>query len=167
MKIIKQDKAKGFLGDLLANMDNRTLSRAEKRMGITIKKKIMQNQNYFICSEKVINAFPKCERSKPFKSGFENDDCNNYVALLDFDKVEGYYNNLPEEAQYEFWCRECVSGQMDVSELTLSGMRKNGIFLEISRKLDLTSEKNQAMTIYNLAEKFNCNPIELINKIVR
>ena len=41
MKIIKQDKAKGFLGDLLDNMDNRTLSRAEKRMGITIKKKNM------------------------------------------------------------------------------------------------------------------------------
>jgi hypothetical protein len=43
MKIIKQDKAKGFLGDLLDNMDKRTLSRAEKRMDIIIKKKDYDN----------------------------------------------------------------------------------------------------------------------------
>lgn len=37
MKIIKQDRAKGFLGDLLDNMDKQTLSRAENRMGIALK----------------------------------------------------------------------------------------------------------------------------------
>lgn len=122
---------------------------------------------FFICSEKVINCFPECKRSKPFKSGFENDNDNNYVAILDFEKVEKHYNQLQEDEQDSFWCRECVPGQMDVSKFTLSRMRKNGIFAEISLKLDLTLEKNQAMTIFNLSEKFKCTPIELINKIVR
>lgn len=125
------------------------------------------SSTFFICGEKVIQAFPECEHSKPFKSGFENDDDNNYVAILDFDKVEQHYNKLPEDEQEDFWCRECVPGQMDVSKFTLSGMRKNGIFAEIRWKLDLTATRNQAMTIFNISEKFNCTPIQLINKIVR
>lgn len=56
---------------------------------------------------------------------------------------------------------------MNVSKITLSGMRKNGIFAEIRWKLDLTDIRNQAMTIHNLSEKFNCTPIELINKIIK
>jgi hypothetical protein len=128
---------------------------------------VVGSSTFFICGEKVIQAFPECEHSKPFKSGFENDDDNNYVALLDFEKVEQHYNQLPEDEQDDFWCRECVPGQMDVSKFTLSGMRKNGIFAEIRWKLDLTATRNQAMTIFNLAEKFNCTPLQLINKIVR
>jgi len=128
---------------------------------------VVGSSTFFICGEKVIQAFSGCKHSKPFKSGFENDDDDNYVAILDFDKVEQYYNQLPEDEQDDFWCRECVPGQMDVSKFTLSGMRKNGIFAEIRWKLDLTATRNQAMTIFNLSEKFNCTPIQLINKIVR
>jgi len=125
----------------------------------------MKTEDYFLCSQEVIDAFPDCEHSRPFKSGFKNDDDNNYVAILDFDKVEQLYNQLPEDEYNNFWCRECVAGQMDVSKFTLSAMRKNGIFEEILCKLDLATAKNQAMTIFNLAKKFNCTPIQLINKI--
>lgn len=127
----------------------------------------MNIKTFFICSEKVIQAFPEYEHSKPFKSGFGNDNNDNYVALLDFEKVKQHYNQLLEYEQDEFWCRECVPGQMDVSKFTLSGMRKNGIFKEIEKKLDLTTIKNQAMTIFNLAQKFNYTPIQLINKIIK
>jgi hypothetical protein len=44
-------------------------------------------------------------------------------------------------------------------------MRRNGILSEIAEKIMLTSGKNQAMTINELAEKYVCTPIELINKI--
>jgi hypothetical protein len=125
--------------------------------------------SFFLCSQDVINAFPECERSKPFKSGFENDEGLYYVALLDFDVIDRFYREVVEpkdDVFNDFWCRECVPGQMDVSKITLSGMRRNGVFYEISVKIGLTTEKNQAMTIYNLSQKYNCTPIELINKVV-
>ena len=40
MKIVKQYRAKGFLGDLLDNMDNPTLSRAEDRLAKQIEEAI-------------------------------------------------------------------------------------------------------------------------------
>lgn len=129
--------------------------------------KINDNENlaFFICSQEVIDAFPDSEHSKPFKSGFENDDDDNYVALLDFEKVEKYYNQLPEDKQDNFWCKECVAGTMDVSKISISGARKNGLFVEIENKTRLTTERNRAMIVYNLSQKYKCTPIELINKI--
>jgi hypothetical protein len=58
-------------------------------------------------------------------------------------------------------------GIMDVSKITLKGVKENGLFFEIERKIGLTTIKNRAMTINNLSEKFNCTPIEFINKIVK
>ena len=37
---------------------------------------------------------------------------------------------------------------------------------EIENKLSLTTDKNRALIIFNLSQKFNCTPIEFINKIV-
>lgn len=122
-------------------------------------------ETYFVCSEAIIKAFPDVKKSKSFKSGYDWEDDNYYVALLDFDQVEKHYNSLSEESQDEFWCRECVPGQMDVSKITISGAKKYGLFREIEMKIGLTSEHNRAMTIHNLAERFNCTPIEFINKL--
>lgn len=128
---------------------------------------------FFLCSQEVIDAFPECEHSKPFKSGYNFDyEDNYYVALLDFEKVEKYYkeNIEPKESTEDyndFWCRECEAGQMDVSKITLSAARFHGLFVEIEKQTGLTKENNRAMSIYNLSQKFNCTPIELINKIVR
>jgi thiol-disulfide isomerase/thioredoxin len=111
---------------------------------------------YFLCSKEVINAFPEAEHSKPFSSGYDYEkDEKFYVALLDFDNISD-----------DFWCRECVPCQMDVSKITLKGAKQKGLFVEIEEKINLTNDINRAMTIYNLAEKYNCNPIEFINKIV-
>ena len=125
---------------------------------------------YFLCSKKVIDAFPEAKHSKPFKSGynFEN-DFEYYVALFDFNEVEKYYKDniepINNDVYIDFWCRECVAGQMDVSKITLKGARQKGLFVEIEEKIGLTKENNLAMTIYNLSKKYNCNPIEFINKI--
>jgi hypothetical protein len=123
----------------------------------------MKNENYFLCSQAVIDHFPNVEHSKPFKSGWMNDNDNYYVAILDFDKVQKHYNELSDEI--DFWCRECVPGTMDVSKIRLSGAKNHGLFKEIEIKIGLTTERNRAMTIYELSEKFNCTPIEFINKI--
>lgn len=126
------------------------------------------NTAFFICGESVLKHFPQFKYSKPFKSGFVNDVDNNYVALLNFDSIDKYYQEHEEELDAEnFWCRECVPGTMDVSKITISGMRRNGIFYEISERINLTNDGNQAMTICELARKYNCTPIELINKIVK
>jgi len=127
---------------------------------------------FFLCSEEVIEAFPNCEHSKSFKSGYDFDcEDNYYVALLDFKKVEFYYKEIikPKESTEDyndFWCIECEPGLMDISKITLSSIKVNGLFVEIERKIGLTKEKNRAMAICNLSEKFNCTPIEFIDKIV-
>ena len=59
-KMIKRDRAKGFLGDLLDNMDNQTLSRAEDRLAKQIEEAILttlvvQNkQSIHIAVDKIV-----------------------------------------------------------------------------------------------------------------
>lgn len=127
----------------------------------------MEYKNYYLCSEAVINAFPELKHSKPFKSGFKDDSDIYYIAILDFDTIEDWYNKLGEEEQDEVLCQELVSGTMCVDDITLAGMRKNGIFWEIADKIFLTATRNQTMTLYNLSCKYFCTPIELINKILK
>lgn len=123
--------------------------------------------NYYLCSEEVINwaKLANEEISKPFKSGYKHDeDENYYIAVLsDIEEVRAYYSTLPEPN--DFWCREIVAGSMDVSKISVSGMRKRGVFNEIEEKIGLTAIRNIAMTLYNLSQKYNCTPIELINRI--
>ncbi len=134
----------------------------------TLNESNVSGSNFFICSESVIKHFKEVIHSKPFKSGFVDENDNNYVAKLDFDSIEKYYQEHEEELESEnFWCRECTPGTMDVSKITLAGMRRNGIFYEIMEKLNITSTRNQAMTICELSNKYNCTPIELINKIIK
>jgi hypothetical protein len=132
-----------------------------------LHKHIVSNSTYFICSKKVIDFAKPTEVSKPFKSGYQHDLNDEYfIAVVDFDIVEQHYNQLSDDEQDDFWLQELVSGTMDVSPITLKGLRENGLFFEIERKIGLTTTKNRAMTLNNLSEKFNCTPIDLINKIV-
>jgi hypothetical protein len=54
---------------------------------------------------------------------------------------------------------------MDVSKITLAEINRNGLLYTICEKIGLSQLHNQAMTIANLADKYNCNPIEFVNKI--
>lgn len=130
--------------------------------------------NYFLCSKAVVEQFKPQEVSKPFKSGYEFEKEEEYfVAQLDYAKVRRYYKEHVEPVEKEtifdgnyFWAREVVPGTMDISKITLKGIRENGLFLELERIVGLTTERNRAMCIFNLTEKFGCkNPIEFINKI--
>lgn len=125
-------------------------------------------ENYYLCSKKVVDFAKPTEVSKPFKSGYQHDLEDDYfIAVVDFEKIEEYYNNLPEEEQDkdDFWCRELVGGTMDVSTITLKGIKENGLFFEIESKIGLTTIKNRAMTIFNLSEKFGYTPVEFINRV--
>lgn len=142
---------------------------------ITINKviyKYMQDKSYFLCSEYVVECFPSLIKSKPFKSGFEYDnECNYYVIILtdnEYKEIEDYYNGKVDDCDVDnFWLKEITPGTMDVKGITLKGIREHGLFMEIANILDLTTEKNQALSIFNLSEKYNCTPIEFINKIAK
>lgn len=124
-------------------------------------------KNYYLCSQSVIGIMNPVEVSNQFKSGYDYDKEDNYfIAVLDFEKVEEQYNKLPEEQQYYFWCREIVPGTMDVSNITIEGIKRNGLFKEIELKTGLSTERNQAMVIHNLSKKYNCSPIAFIGRIV-
>lgn len=129
--------------------------------------------NYFFCSQAIVDQFKPQEVSKPFKSGFQMDgDTPHYIAWLDFDEVNKYYdeviepnNDDPEKEDIDFWCHEIVPGQMDVENIDLEQAQLMGLLWEIQFRTGLTKTNNQAMTICNLAEREGLNPIELINKI--
>lgn len=120
-------------------------------------------KQYFLCSKNVIDVFSDVEKSIPFKSGYTHDSIN-YIAVLDFESVEKYYNENEDQCDLDgFWCREIETGLIDVSTITISGIRKNGIFLEIENKTGLTTTRNIVMTINNLCAAHGMNPIEFIN----
>lgn len=126
-------------------------------------------ESYFLCSAKAVELIKPTKISKPFKSGYEEYGVDElyFVAILDFEKVETLYNSLTEEERFDFWCRELVAGTMDVSGLTIAEIKRKGLLVAIKEELGITTEKNIAMTIQNLAEKYNCTPIQFINKIYK
>lgn len=133
-----------------------------------IQKTVEFKCEYYLCGKDIVKHFKPFEVSKSFKSGFKDDNDEYYVAWLNFAEVEKYYKDviepIPIYEKLDFWCRECIAGTMDSSKINMRNAKKNGLLLEISEKLDLTAEQNQAMTIYNLAQRFGCTPVELINK---
>lgn len=123
---------------------------------------------YYLCSKSVVEKFKPFEVSKPFKSGYAEDE-EYFVAWLHFDEVDRYYQANEDDilnSEDNFFARECVPGQMDVSKLKLNRMKKNGLRVEIENVLSITSLKNIAMVIHNLSEREKCTPVEFINKIV-
>jgi hypothetical protein len=118
---------------------------------------------YFFCSEPVIAHFKPFEVSKPFKSGYSWDKDNYYVAWLNFEECEKFYKEVLKE-KTDFSLHECVPGSMDVSTISMRSAKKYGLLSEIEEKIGLTVEMNIAMTIHNLSQKYNCTPVELINK---
>lgn len=125
-------------------------------------------ENYFLCSKAVVDFINPTKVSKPFKSGYSFDKDEDYfVAVFDFNIINERYNNLTEDESVDFWCKEIVPGTMDVSSITLKGIKEWGLLMQIEMKLNLTSIRNIAMVIYNLSEKYNCTPIEFINKYTK
>lgn len=128
--------------------------------------------NYYLCSKAVVDAMKPFEVSKPFKSGFKEDDDLYFIAWLNFDEVEKHFKEIVEPhnealitgTEIDFWSRECVPGTMDESKITLKSIKKKGLFLEISENLGLTTERNLAMTICNLAGQEGITPVKFINK---
>jgi hypothetical protein len=118
---------------------------------------------YFFCSESVIGHFKPFEVSKPFKSGYDWDKDNYYIAWLNFEECEKFYKEvLKEETDFFLW--EFCPGTMDVSNISMRSAKNSGLLSEIEEKIGLTVERNIAMTIHNLSQKHNCTPVELINK---
>lgn len=127
---------------------------------------VTQNElkcEYYLCNKSVVDKFKPFEVSKPFKSGYDWDNDEYYVAWLNFEEVERFYNS-ESESEIDFTCYECVPGQMDVSNLSMRASKKNGFFSEIENHLSITKDRNRAYIIQNLSNQFGCTPVQLINK---
>lgn len=147
----------------------KTIEELKQKTDDFFKDSIQLKCEYYLCSKSVIDIFKPFEVSKPFKSGYADDNDDYFVAWLNFEEVDRYYQANEEKilnSDEEFFARECIPGQMDVSKLSINEIKKNGLFLEISKKIDFSSWKNIAMIIHNLSEREKCTPVEFINKIV-
>lgn len=147
----------------------KTIEELKQKTDDFFKDSIQLKCAYYLCSKSVVEKFKPFEVSKPFKSGYADDNDDYFVAWLNFEEVDLYYQANEDEilnSEDNFFARECVPGQMDVSEIKIKDIKKNGLFFEIWQEFDLSQLKNIAMVIHNLSEREKCNPVEFINKIV-
>lgn len=147
----------------------KTIEELKQKTDDFFKDSIQLKCEYYLCSKSVVDIFKPFEVSKPFKSGYADDNDDYFVAWLNFEEVDRYYQANEDDilnSEDNFFARECVPGQMDVSKLKLNRMKKNGLRVEIENVLSITSLKNIAMVIHNLSEREKCTPVEFINKIV-
>ena len=150
-------------------ISGKTIEELKQKTDDFFKDSIQLKCEYYLCSKSVVEKFKPFEVSKPFKSGYADDNDDYFVAWLNFEEVDRYYQANEDDilnSEDNFLARECVPGQMDVSKLKLNRMKKNGLRVEIGNVLSITSFKNVAMVIYNLSEREKCTPVEFINKIV-
>ena len=150
-------------------ISGKTLEEIEQKKNDFFKDSTELKCEYYLCSKSVVEIFKPFEVSKPFKSGYADDNDEYFVAWLNFEEVDRYYQANEEKilnSDDDFFCRECVPGQMDVSDMKIKDIKKNGLFFEIWQEFDLSQPKNIAMVIRNLADRENCTPAEFINKIV-
>jgi hypothetical protein len=150
-------------------ISGKTLEEIEQKKNDFFKDSTELKCEYYLCSKSVVELFKPFEVSKPFKSGYTDDNDDYYVAWLNFDEVDRYYKANEEKiliSDDEFHCHQCIPGQMDVSEMKIRHIKKNGLFMEVNNNFDLCLYKNIAMVIRNLADRENCTPVEFINKIV-
>lgn len=125
---------------------------------------------YYLCSQAVIDHLLPLEMSSAFKSGYsDEDDTKYYVARLDHTYGDAYYKKVIEpfnkhsNIHIDFWYRSCTPGTMDTETIRLKDCRKYGLFKIIEEETGLTTERNRAMVICNLADEMNCTPVEFIN----
>jgi hypothetical protein len=150
-------------------ISGKTIEEIKQKTDDFFKDSIQLKCEYYLCSKSVVELFKPFEVSKPFKSGYADHNDEYFVAWLNFDEVDRYYKANEEKilnSDDNFFARECVPGQMDVSKLSMKGIKKNGLLFETEDKLSITSFKNVAMVIRNLSDRENCTPVEFINKIV-
>ena len=147
----------------------KTIEELKQKTDDFFRDSIQLKCEYYLCSKSVVDLFKPFEVSKPFKSGYADDNDDYFIAWLNFEEVDRYYKANEEKilnSDDNFFARECVPGQMDVSEMKIKNIKKNGLFFEIWQEFDLSQIKNKAMVIYNLSERERCTPVEFINKIV-
>lgn len=147
----------------------KTIEEIKQKTEDFFKDSIQLKCEYYLCSKSVVDLFKPFEVSKPFKSGYADDNDDYFVAWLNFEEVNRYYQANEEKilnSDDNFFARECVPGQMDIQKLKLNRLKKTGLLCEIDFQLSITSFKNVAMVIQNLSERERCTPVEFINKIV-
>lgn len=150
-------------------ISGKTIEELKQKTDDFFRDSIQLKCEYYLCSKSVVDLFKPFEVSNPFKSGYMDNENEYFVAWLNFEEVDRYYQANEEKilnSHDDFFCRECIPGQLDVSKMKIKDINKNGLFYEIWQKFDLSQPKNIAMVIRNLADRENCTPVEFINKIV-
>jgi hypothetical protein len=151
-------------------ISGKTIEELKQKTDDFFRDSIQLKCEYYLCSKSVVDLFKPFEVSKPFKSGYTDDNDDYFVAWLNFEEVDRYYQANEEKilnSDEEFYCRECVPGTMDVSNMEIKDIKKNGLFFEIFQISDVSKyDRNLPIIIHNLSEREKCTPVEFINKIV-
>lgn len=120
-------------------------------------------KEFYLCGQAVVDQFKPEEVSKPISYGQEEDNEKVYIAVINFKEVEKYYNQNEDNLGSDFWARELVAGTMDTDKISLKKVKKENFFSVMRRVLDLSTERNLAMCVHNIAEREGMSPIELFN----
>jgi hypothetical protein len=129
---------------------------------------------YYLCSKSIIEHFPDLPKSKPFKSGYDWDSENYYIAAIDdFSSIEKYFKEVIEpfneksNVNIDFWLYECASSLIEQPKNYpyQSECKKRGVFVTVENVFGVTKERNIAYAIYKMSEYYGLNPIQFANKI--
>lgn len=119
-------------------------------------------KRYFLCSELVSDLFPDHNKSKPFKSGYENDSENYFV--IEINDYDFFIKSIPKEDNY--WCRECCDSFVSKAPKFIAiDCRTIGVFKSVEKHWGLTKETNIAYCIFKMASRYKCNPVEFIDRV--
>ena len=130
-------------------ISGKTIEEVKSKTDKFFEESILLKCEYYLCSKSVVEKFKPFEVSKPFKSGYTDDNDDYFVAWLHFEEVDRYYQANEEKilnSDEEFYCRECVPGTMDVSKMEIKDIKKNGLFFEIWQEFDLSQIKKEMVS---------------------
>lgn len=123
---------------------------------------------FYLASEEALNTGFEFEAvSKPVDS-YKKIPINEklYIVLVkDFDEYHDHYLKLSDEDQCGVWIRKIQGGYVDVSGITIKGIKENGISSEIEQHTGLTTETNIAYVIHDLARNNGRSPLAFFNHI--
>jgi len=129
------------------------------------------NREFYLCSKEVAERMKLKIISKPLiQEGAEV-----YIGLLNFEELNEFYHAVivPEYAgknideMADFWANECSPGAVDVSKITMRKIKNFGLFPVIFEATNLSTSRNLAMVIRNIADREGISVFDLFNKIAK
>ena len=118
-------------------------------------------KEYYLVSEGVFISYPLTEYSKPL----ERYGGDVRIAILDFDDFKDWYEALDDETRWEedIYAQEIT--RANTTDFDILELDNTNLFEYLCESLGVSTEKNVAALIGEMANEMGVTPIEFFNYI--